>query len=168
MQSANGSWDFYGWDLAKWVAKNVAFRSCGSGATQVPFGKKKKTVRNAHLFVYSQRTVKGASGKGSRQKTSKIVKKCQKYFRHFSTLLAQGKKRQKSSKSLKIFSTLFDNFRAAPVFRPLLGGSDIHKLEIHHLAVVEGGGKRGAKNVNKHVVFMTDPIHLDRGRGVSA
>ena len=25
----------------------------------------------------------------------------------------------------KIFSTLFDNFRAAPVFRPLLGGSDL-------------------------------------------
>ena len=37
---------------------------------------------------------------------------------------AQGKKRQKSSKSVKIFSTLVDNFRAAPVFRPLLGASD--------------------------------------------
>ena len=35
------------------------------------------------------------------QKTSKIVKKYQKYFRHF-----------------------FDNFRAAPIFRPLLGGSE--------------------------------------------
>ena len=28
----------------------------------------------------------------------------------------------------KIFSTLFDNFRAAPVFRPLLGGSDRRRL----------------------------------------
>ena len=40
--------------------------------------------------------------KGPRQKTSK------------------GKNRRKSSKSVKIF---FDNFRAAPVFRPFLGGS---------------------------------------------
>ena len=56
--------------------------------------------------------------------TSKIVKKCQKIFRHFSTIFAQGKKRQKSSKSVKKFSTLFDNFRAAPFFRPFLGGSD--------------------------------------------
>ena len=39
----------------------------------------------------------GASGKGPCQKTSKIVQKCQKYFRHFSTFFAQGKKRQKSS-----------------------------------------------------------------------
>ena len=71
---------------------------------------------------FHQRIAKGAGGKGS---TSKIVKKCQTVFRHFSTIFAQGKKnvkyRQKASKS---FSTLFDNFRAAPFFRPLLGGSD--------------------------------------------
>ena len=35
------------------------------------------------------------------------------------------KNRQKVS---KIFSTLFDNFRAAPVFRPLLGGSEFWEL----------------------------------------
>ena len=35
---------------------------------------------------------KGASGKGPRQKTSKIVNKCQNYFRHFLTFFAQGKK----------------------------------------------------------------------------
>ena len=68
---------------------------------------------------------KGPAERG-RQKTSKIVQKCQKYFRHFSTSFAQGKTRQKVFKS---FSTLFDNFRAAPVFRPLFlgggGGSDI-------------------------------------------
>ena len=65
-----------------------------------------------------QRIAKGAGGKGPRQKTSKIVNKCQKVFRHFSTIFAQGKKRQKSSKSVKKFSTLFDNFRAAPFSGP--------------------------------------------------
>ena len=72
----------------------------------------------------NQRTAKGASGKGPRQKTSKIVKKCQKVFRHFSTFFAQGKKRQNRQKVSKIFSTLFDIFRAAPIFRPLLGASE--------------------------------------------
>ena len=37
----------------------------------------------------SQRIAKGAGGKGPRQKTSKIVKKCQKVFRHFSTTFAR-------------------------------------------------------------------------------
>ena len=54
-----------------------------------------------------QRTAKGASGKGSRQKTSKFVKKCQNYFRQFSTFFAQGKTIQKSSKSVK---NIFDIF----------------------------------------------------------
>ena len=55
-----------------------------------------------------QRIAKGAGGKGPRQKTSKSVKKCQKVFRHFSTVFAHGKKSQKSSKSVKKF---FDTFR---------------------------------------------------------
>ena len=50
--------------------------------------------------------------------TSKKRQKSSKSFRHFSTIFAQG---QKASKS---FSTLFDNFRAAPFYRPLLGGSE--------------------------------------------
>ena len=65
----------------------------------------------------NQRTAKGAGGKGPRQKTSKIVKKCQRYFRHFSTFFAQGKKRQKSPKSFsKSFSTLFDKIIARHQF----------------------------------------------------
>ena len=52
---------------------------------------------------------------------SKNVKNRQKYFGHFSTFFAQGNKGQQLSKSVK---NIFDNFRAAPVFRPLLGGSD--------------------------------------------
>ena len=59
-------------------------------------------------FDLSLKFAQGASGKGPRQKTSKIVKKCQKYFRHFSTFFARGKKRQKSSKSVK---NIFDTFR---------------------------------------------------------
>ena len=60
------------------------------------------------LFYLCQRIAKGAGGKGPCQKTSKIVKKCQKVFRHFSTIFAQGKKRQKSSNSVTKF---FDTFR---------------------------------------------------------
>ena len=52
------------------------------------------------------------------------VKKRQKVFRHFSTIFAQGKKRQNRRKVSKSFSTLFDNFRAAPFFRPLLQSAD--------------------------------------------
>ena len=40
--------------------------------------------------------------KGATSKNVKIVKKCQKYLRTFSTIFAQGKKRQKASKSVKI------------------------------------------------------------------
>ena len=67
---------------------------------------------------------KGPAARGHVKKTSKIVKKCQTVFRHFSTIFAQGEKRQKSSKTVKKF---FDTFRAAPFFRPLLGGSDVNR-----------------------------------------
>ena len=43
----------------------------------------------------NRRSVKGAGGKGPRQKTSNIVKKCQRVFPHFSTFFAQGKKKSK-------------------------------------------------------------------------
>ena len=63
----------------------------------------------------NQRIAKGAGGKGPRQKTSKIVKKCQKVFRQFSRRAKNVKNRQKVSKS---FSTICDSFRATPFFRP--------------------------------------------------
>ena len=72
----------------------------------------------------NQWTAKGAGGKEPRQKNVKNRQKVSKYFRHFSTFFAQGKTRQKSSKSVKLFLTLFDNFLVAPVFRPLLGDSE--------------------------------------------
>ena len=50
------------------------------------------------------------------KKESKIVEKCQIVFRHFSTLLARrAKKRVKNRQKVSnVFSTLFGNFRAAP------------------------------------------------------
>ena len=58
------------------------------------------------------------------------VKKCQnlsKSVKIFSTFFAQGaKKRSKIIKKRQVcFLAFFDTFRAAPVFRPLLGGSDL-------------------------------------------
>ena len=54
---------------------------------------------------------KGAGGKGPRQKTSKIFKKCHKVFRHFSTIFAPGKKTSKIVKKrqqgFQHFSTIF-------------------------------------------------------------
>ena len=87
----------------------------------------------------NQRIAKGAGGKGPRQKTSKIVKKRQKVFRHFSTIFAQGKKRQKSSKSVKKF---FDNFRAAPFSRPLLQSAE----------------RRPRHRTNPTPIILRDPI----------
>ena len=54
--------------------------------------------------------------KGATSKMSKIVKKCQKVFRHFSTIFAQGKKRQKSSKSVKKFFDTFQPFSRGTIF----------------------------------------------------
>ena len=68
---------------------------------------------------------KGPSERGhvkKRQKSSKSDKNIFETFRHFSRRAKNVKNRQKVS---KYFSTLFDNFRAAPVFRPLLGGSEL-------------------------------------------
>ena len=67
---------------------------------------------------------KGPAERGhvkKRQKSSKSVKKFFDTFRHFSRRAKSVKNRQKVSKH---FSTLFDKFRAAPFFRPFLGGSE--------------------------------------------
>ena len=65
---------------------------------------------------------KGPAERGhvkKRLKSSKSVKNILVTFRDFSNRAKSVKNRQKVS---KILSTLFDNFRAAPVFRPLWGG----------------------------------------------
>ena len=88
--------------------------------------------------AFAQRNAKGTSGKGPRQKSSKSVKNIFDTFRHFSRRAKNVKNRQKMS---KIFSTFFDNFRAAPVFRPLLGASDLLKrhLTLSETSAVLGG-----------------------------
>ena len=76
------------------------------------------------MYSKNQRIAKGAGGKGprqKRQKSSKSVKKFFDTFRQFSRRAKNVKNRQKVSKS---FSTLFDNFRAAPFFRPLLQSAE--------------------------------------------
>ena len=69
----------------------------------------------------NQRTAKGASGKGPRQKNATNRQKVSKIFGHFLTFSTAKniKNRQKVS---TILSTFFDSFLEAPVFRPLLGG----------------------------------------------
>ena len=63
---------------------------------------------------------KGAGGKGPRPKN---VKKCQKVFRHFSTIFAQGKNRQKSSKIVKKLFDTFRQFSRGTVFPASFGGA---------------------------------------------
>ena len=75
-------------------------------------------------------------------KNIKNRQKCPKYFRHFSRRAKNVKNRQKVS---KIFSTLFDNFRAAPVFRPLLGGSDKSSSKVGFGGFQEIGQKVGPR-----------------------
>ena len=56
------------------------------------------------------------------------------------TVFRAGRKTSKNfQKVSKIFSTFFNSFRAAPVFRPLLGGSEKSSLNIKFL----GGMSRG-------------------------
>ena len=58
--------------------------------------------------------------KGSASQKSKIVKKCQKYFRHFSTFFAQGEKTskivKKCQKYFRHFSTIFARHQFAGPF----------------------------------------------------
>ena len=77
--------------------------------------------------VTFQRIAKRAGGKGPRQKTSKVVKKCQKVFRHSSTFFAQGKK---TSKLVKKCQTYFRHF--STIFaRHHFSGSFWGALNIH-------------------------------------
>ena len=65
---------------------------------------------------------KGPAERGHVKNRQKVSKSFFDTFRQFSRRAKNVKNRQKMSKSS---STLFDNFRAAPFFRPLLGGSEV-------------------------------------------
>ena len=70
------------------------------------------------LYLF-QRTAKGASGKGPRQKSSKNVKNIFDTFRrHFSRRAKNVRNRQEVS---KYFSTFFDNFARHPFSSPFWG-----------------------------------------------
>ena len=75
------------------------------------------------------RPQKGPAERGhvkKRQKSSKSAKNIVDSFRHISRRAKNVKNRQKVS---KIFSTLFDKFRTAPVFRPVLEASDLNQTQ---------------------------------------
>ena len=81
------------------------------------------------INLFKRKLQKGPAERGhvkKRQKSSKSVKNIFHTFRHFSRRAKKVKNRQKVS---KYFSTLFDNFHAAPVFRPLLEALIIQKKE---------------------------------------
>ena len=79
-------------------------------------------IRKAPDTFNFQRIAKGGGGKGPRQKTSNIVKKCQKVVRLFSTVFAQGKKRQKSTKNVKKIFDTFRQFSRGTIFPAPFGG----------------------------------------------
>ena len=81
------------WDIAKHIKETRPVQT--SSAIPWIF----RTLRFGAMFISGPQ--KGPAERGHVKKTSKIVKKCQKYFRHFSTFFAQGKKTSKSSKSVK-------------------------------------------------------------------
>ena len=72
----------------------------------------------------NQRTAKGASGEGPRQKN---VQK--KSVTNVSTLFDIWRAGQKSSKRVKLLFDTIRQFRAAPIFRPLWGGGGVLKKE---------------------------------------
>ena len=75
-----------------------------------------------------QWTAKGASGKEPRQKASKIVKKCQKYFRNFSTFFAHGQKTSKIvNKCHKYTRHFLTIFARHPFSGPFWGALNIHR-----------------------------------------
>ena len=80
---------------------------------------------------------------GPCQKSSKASK----YFRHFSTFFAQGKKRQKSSKfkCQNYFSIVFDNVRAAPVFWPPFWGALTLFEKCHDIATFCHPAEKGLR-----------------------
>ena len=86
----------------------------------------------------TQRIAKGAGGKGPRQKSSKQVSES------FSTIFAQGKKRQESPKSVKQFfrhfSTIFERHHFSGAF---CGGL---KISLEHI-----------RSLGSRVLFVAHP-----------
>ena len=80
--------------------------------------RKIKLLARTSMTRRGLRTTYPADRKRGQRKgaTPKTVKKCQKYFRHFSTFFAQGNKRQISSKSVRKFYDTFRQFSRGTSF----------------------------------------------------
>ena len=111
-------WGFgSGWQFRKTGAPKPGLRS-----HEVLFCPTFRARSSVSFFSADCKRGRRAGGKGPRQKTSKIAKKCQKVFRHFSTIFARCKKRQKSSKSVKKFFDTFRQFSRGTFFPAPFGG----------------------------------------------
>ena len=96
-----------------WIAHNIhSERSSAEAARELP-GKFGEILSGLQ---------KGPAERGHVKKTSKVVRKCQKVSRHFSTIFAQGKERQKSSKSVKKFFDTFRQFSRGTIIPAPFGG----------------------------------------------
>ena len=79
------------------------------------------TARDCKHWFFSMSSVDCKKGR-RKGATSKIAKKCQKVSRHFSTIFAQGKKRQKSLQSVKKIFDTFRQFSHGTTFPAPFGG----------------------------------------------
>ena len=91
-----------------WAPKQIGTNRIGTNPNNRGIHSRKRREHKSEQIRRSADRKRGQR-KGA---TSKNVKNRQKYFGHFSTIFAQGKKRQKMS---KCFSTLSTIFCAAPV-----------------------------------------------------
>ena len=129
--------------LLSWLCSQHVTPAC---STKCALWKSSKTLQRVLVVPAWQ----GALHENNREKIEKKShdevlhrtwrKKRQKYFRHFSTFFAQAKNVKNRQKVSKIFSTFFDNFRAAPVFRPVLGGSGKNTWRKQICGIVPGLG----------------------------
>ena len=85
------------------------------------FAKRVSAHPNLHYFFSGPQI--WAGGKGPRQKSQKSSKCIKTSFDIFDNFRA-GQKTSKIVKRCQKIPTLFDNLRAAPIFRPLSGGAD--------------------------------------------
>ena len=111
-----------------------------------------------------QRIAKRAGGKVPHQKTSKIAKKCQKVFRHFSTIFAPGKKTskivKKCQKVFRHFSTIFARHHFSGPFSGALKFAPDFDTKISCTFLV--GGKKSSplnsSDLSHHIFQMSKHI----------
>ena len=124
------------------------------GSEEMPQSENAESAENIKL-----RGLKSADRKRGRRKgvTSKNVKKCQKYFRHFSTFFAQGKKSSKIVKKCQKYFRHFSTFFA----RHQVSGQSPKLISARiHVALVFALAKILLRNHCPHLPISWG-IHLD-------